>query len=156
MGTSGLARPPPQPHSNWTLFSLTFSPLYLLISSYVPQVLCFVLIWFKFIWSTCSELLFSSESCRFHSSTWRGDSMLVVFLPPLLCHSVLLPQKLHFLADHDCSPTTLMKRFSYKEVLLQVISIHYGCAASIFKYKKNSQRYFSQLHSNSIWHKGMQ
>lgn len=62
--------------------------------------------------------------------------MLVVFLPALLCHSILLLQKLHFLAYHDCSPTTSIKRFSYKEVLLQVISIHYGCAASIFKYKK--------------------
>lgn len=62
--------------------------------------------------------------------------MLFVFLPVLLCHSVLLLQKLHFLAYHDCSPTTLIKRFSYKEVLLQVISIHCGYAASIFKYKK--------------------
>lgn len=62
--------------------------------------------------------------------------MLVVFLPALLCHSLLLLQKLHFLAYHDCSPTTFIKRFSCKEFLLQVISIHCGCAASIFKYKK--------------------
>lgn len=60
--------------------------------------------------------------------------MLVVFLPALLCLSVLLLlQKLHFLAY---SPTTFIKRFSYKEILLEVISIHCGCAASIFKYKK--------------------
>lgn len=67
--------------------------------------------------------------------------MLVVFLPALLCLSVLLLlQKLHFLAYHDYSPTTFIKRFSYKEILLEVISIHCGCAASIFKYKKKIRK----------------